>query len=386
MARLGQACVRETEALTQRIADAEAGNAKLPDVNLSSFSDSIPNIVGSWLARAVCKYQIKLYGFVAMSNHLHMLVQAPLGNLSEFMAYLNGRIAREVNRFLGRRHQLWARRYAAGQVLDEPAEMERLFYILSNPQKAGLVHSIEQWPGVSSAPFLLEGRNQRFLSFNRSQWYRDGRPSNIAAYLSTIELNHEILPQLQRMGAEERRVFLENGLRTARNERLNAHFQDAQGDEDRKALLRDDIAPNVPTDRPEKPKQSPQPLCHTTVPELLRAFVKVYRQFVHFCQERGREYKAGYIHVLFPPGAFAPSRFPIARVADDSEKDNLPSLTRDRIRQIAAQQRETMDIRACCANSCATSASFQALRLHQDEARCHRPAPTFVRPSVRFGH
>ncbi len=324
----GQACVRETEAMTQQIADVEQGRSPCPEVSYSAFTDSVPNIIGSWLARAVRHYRVKLYGFVWMSNHVHLLVQAPEGNFTEFMAYLNGQIAREINRFLRRQHQLWARRYAIGQVLDEPAELERLLYILTNPAKAGIVDSIEQWQGLSSAPFLLEGKQQRFLCFDRSRWHRAGRPDIITPYLSTVELEHTVLPQRQKYGAAENQAYWRQMLKEQQRALANADFQRGADGPAEKLRWRGEVALRVPTDRPASPKRSPQPLCHTTVPAMFRVFARWFRLFVEVCRKRAREYMQGDVEVVFPPGAFAPSRFPRARYPEADDGEGLPCLKR----------------------------------------------------------
>jgi len=190
----GRACVAETQALTEKIAQREQDpNKPRPIVPHVTFTDSIPNIIGSCMARGIEMFGVHLYGFVWMSNHGHLLLRAPKEKLAEFMSYLNGQIAVNANRFLGRKHQLWARRYAAAPVLDEAAELEMLGYMLANPQNAGIADSIDEWAGLSSAPFFFEHREQRFLSFDRTAWYEEGRPNDIGPFLSTVLLEHRRL-------------------------------------------------------------------------------------------------------------------------------------------------------------------------------------------------
>lgn len=335
MALRGQACVQQTEILTRQIADAERYQKPFPQVSYTTFSDSIPNIIGSWLARGVQRFQIKLYGFVAMSNHVHMLIQAPYGNFTEFMAYFNSQIAREVNRFLGRRHQLWARRYAAAQVLDEPAEIERLLYILTNPQKAGIADRIEQWSGLSSAAFLLKSQRQRFLCFDRTRWYNEGQPDEIGPYLSTVELNHDVLPQLGRHTVKERQLRLTQMLREHERAIVRANVQNDRGDSIQRVHHRAKAAFIVPTDRPASPKRSPQPLCHTTSLALFKVFARWFKLFVFACRRSAQAYMRGEVDVEFPHGAFGPSKFPRARYPDEPNMSGLPYLTRMNLHQVS---------------------------------------------------
>jgi REP element-mobilizing transposase RayT len=209
MRERGRACVEATEALTEAILFSEnAPKAPRPKVPYTTFTDSIRNIIGSCMARGIAMFGVHVYGFVWMSNHVHLLLRAPRGNLAEFMAYLNGQIAVNVNRFLGRKHQLWSRRYAAAQVLDDAAELEMLGYLLANPQNAGLVNSIDEWPGLSSATFFFQQREQRFLCFDRTTWRDEGRPDDIAPFLSTVKLEHKLLPQLSSLDKKELRQRL----------------------------------------------------------------------------------------------------------------------------------------------------------------------------------
>lgn len=51
------------------------------DIDRKSFIDI--------LKRSIETYSIKLYSYVLMENHFHLLIETPLGNLSEFMRQLN---------------------------------------------------------------------------------------------------------------------------------------------------------------------------------------------------------------------------------------------------------------------------------------------------------
>ena len=321
----GRACVDETRALTEQIALAEQDEKHgRPDVPITAFTDSIVNIIGSCLARGVEKFGISLYAFVWMSNHGHLLIQAPQDNFAEFMAYLNGQIAVNVNRFLGRRHQLWARRYAAAQVLDEAEELERLGYILANPQNAGIANSIKKWPGLSSAPFLLKNQEERFLCFDRTAWYENGRPDDIAPFLSTVKLEHKILPQLAKLDQKKLQRKVRRLIR-ASDKPLSMASENAgsalpETDPWRPIRRRFQARTVIPTDRPTSSKRSSQPLCHTMKPSLRERYEEWYQAFRIAYADSSRQYKLGNTSVEFPPGSFAPSKYPRARYASDPNK------------------------------------------------------------------
>ncbi len=325
MRERGRACVDATEALTEAILLSEkAPKIPRPNVPYATFTDSIRNIIGSCMARGIAMFGVQLYGFVWMSNHVHLLLRAPRGNFAAFMAYLNGQIAVNVNRFLGRKNQLWSRRYAAAQVLDDAAELEMLGYLLANPQNAGLVNSIDEWPGLSSAAFFFQKREQRFLCFDRTTWYEEGCPDDIAPYLSTVKLEHKLLPQLSSLNKKKLRRRLRRLIKAKANP---LPVNDGKVDLDPSLPLRRRLMARtvIPTDRPESSKMYPrkrskQPLCHTTKPSLRRLYKEWYREFRLAYAESAREYRLGNIDVEFPPGSFAPSKLPRARYSSDPDE------------------------------------------------------------------
>lgn len=329
MRERGRACVEQTQALTEEIARAEQ-DATLPRpvVIYNTFTDAIPNIIGSCMARGVELFGVHVYGFVWMSNHGHLLLGAPKGKFADFMAYLNGQIAVNVNRFLGRTHQLWGRRYAAAQVLDEAAELERLGYLLANPQNAGIADSINEWPGLSSAAFLFQNHKQRFLRFDRTAWYSAGCPDDIAPFLSTVILEQKLLPQLLRLNKKQLRRKIRKIIK-AQVKPLPIEATKLELEPElpiRRRLMARTV---IPTDRPESSrsnprKRSPQPLCHTMESSLRKCYKEWYRAFRIAYEKSAHEYRHGNTAVHFPPGSFAPSRYPKARYASDP--DALPML------------------------------------------------------------
>ncbi len=338
---LGRECVETTAELTDEVARYEQDpDQPCVEVSYATFTDSIPNIIGSVMARAIHRYGVKLFGVVWMGNHAHLLLQAPMQNFADFMCYLNGQIAANVNRYLGRQHQLWARRAAVAQVLDETEELEKLGYILANPLNAGIASAVDNWPGLSSATFFTSGQVQRFLCFDRTSWHKKGRPDNIAPFLSTVELRHELLPQLQGLGEKERRRLI-NKLIKAKTKSSSTSTYEREQDSSLSVRTQLVLRTVLPTDRPESAKRnprkrSPQPLCHTTNPLLRKLYKQGYREFRLAYKTASIEYRKGNTNVEFPPGAFPPSRFPLAHYARDPDANPILHPTRQNLERAAA--------------------------------------------------
>lgn len=63
------------------------------------------------LAASIKNYTVKLYSYVLMNNHFHLLLETPLGNLSEFMRHFNITYTGSFNRRHGRVGHLYQGRY-----------------------------------------------------------------------------------------------------------------------------------------------------------------------------------------------------------------------------------------------------------------------------------
>ena len=71
-----------------------------------------------WLARTVQEHGWQLHAFVLMTNHEHLFVQTPRGNLSVGMKLLNGAYTQYFNVGQGRSGHLLEGRYKAHLVED----------------------------------------------------------------------------------------------------------------------------------------------------------------------------------------------------------------------------------------------------------------------------
>src|SRR5262244_2886292 len=117
-------------------------------------SQETVEVLGGVLARSVRLHGVELFAFSVISNHLHLIVRAPRGNLPRFMQYLLTNISKKVGKLVGWRGSFWERRYSAEPILDETALLERLSYVLSHGVKEGLVRRCRDWPGLSCFPLM----------------------------------------------------------------------------------------------------------------------------------------------------------------------------------------------------------------------------------------
>lgn len=113
------------------------------------------------IAEAVLRYGISLHGFIAMSNHQHILVRDNRGNFPDFLAHLNKMIAKAMNAFRGRWENFWATEQPnAVYLVDAADRFAKLVYLLANPVADHLVERVADWPGASSLRMHFSGRSK----------------------------------------------------------------------------------------------------------------------------------------------------------------------------------------------------------------------------------
>lgn len=93
----------------------------------------------NWICHAYC----------LMSNHYHLLIETPDGNLSKGMRQLNGVYTQCFNRRHSRVGHVFQGRYKAILVDKNSYLLELARYIVLNPVRAGMVRSANEWPWSS---------------------------------------------------------------------------------------------------------------------------------------------------------------------------------------------------------------------------------------------
>lgn len=98
----------------------------------------------NWVCHAYCQ----------MTNHYHLVVETPEGNLAQGMRQLNGVYTQWVNRTHKRVGHVFQGRYKAILVEKDNYLLELARYVVLNPVRAGMVSDIGAW-AWSSYPAML---------------------------------------------------------------------------------------------------------------------------------------------------------------------------------------------------------------------------------------
>jgi putative transposase len=95
------------------------------------------------------KYRFRVYGFVVMLEHVHLLVSEPdkgrVANAMQSLKIASALRTARLREFQGRRSPLWQKRSHDRNVRDYAEFVEKLRYIHRNPVKRGLCTRPEDW-------------------------------------------------------------------------------------------------------------------------------------------------------------------------------------------------------------------------------------------------
>jgi REP element-mobilizing transposase RayT len=111
-------------------------------------------IMEDYLHFIVHAYGVQIHAFMLMNNHIHLLISAPLNNLSEAMNYFMRETSRCISRSAGRVNQTYGGRYHRSLLKSHHYYLHAYKYLYRNPVEAGIVARPEAYR-YSTLPGLL---------------------------------------------------------------------------------------------------------------------------------------------------------------------------------------------------------------------------------------
>ena len=113
-------------------------------------------------------YEVALHAYTLMSNHVHLLLRAPLDDpLGRPLRWFMTESAKAFNRAHKRRGHFWERRYWACLVEEDVYALAALRYLDRNPVRAGLVDDPTTYAWSSCAAYA-RGRPDPLITFHPS--------------------------------------------------------------------------------------------------------------------------------------------------------------------------------------------------------------------------
>jgi REP element-mobilizing transposase RayT len=108
-------------------------------------------------------WNLRVSAYCLMSNHYHLLVQTPEGNISRCMRHVNGVYTQRFNRYHGEDGQLFRGRYKAVLVEEDSYLLEVLRYIHRNPLRAGVAEKLDDFSWSSHRAYISSAKKWQWL-------------------------------------------------------------------------------------------------------------------------------------------------------------------------------------------------------------------------------
>jgi len=108
-------------------------------------------------------WNVNVAAYCLMTNHYHILVQTPDGNISRGMRHLNSVHTQRYNRRHGFDGQLFRGRYKSILVCGDSHLLQLVRYIHRNPVKAGLVKDMSDYEWSSYKGYLSNAKKWKWL-------------------------------------------------------------------------------------------------------------------------------------------------------------------------------------------------------------------------------
>jgi REP element-mobilizing transposase RayT len=116
-----------------------------------------------YLESATERYDAAVHAYCLMSNHYHLLLETPEGNLSEIMRHINGAYTTYFNIKRKRSGHLFQGRYKAILIEADEYLVELSRYIHLNPVRVGIVERPEQYQWSSYQSFIGQSKPPAWL-------------------------------------------------------------------------------------------------------------------------------------------------------------------------------------------------------------------------------
>jgi REP element-mobilizing transposase RayT len=261
-------------------------------------------VLAGVLARAARLWSVELFAFVFASNHVHLILRAPKGNLPRFMQFLLSNVSKKVGWLVRWRGSFWERRYSAEPILDDEALHGRVRYVLAHGVKERLVRRCGDWPGLSSLSMMLEAptRAARWFNWTR-RWCdrREGVDRYSGEWAEDETLTLTPLPTSEPRAVAAQRATIKRAIAAIEREAA----LDPTPVLGVKAVLA-----QSPQFRPVHLARRRRPLCHAATMALRSFFRNQYRSWVSSFLGASADWRRGRLDAVFPYGAVRPFLWP----------------------------------------------------------------------------
>lgn len=270
----------------------------------------------AYLARYQEMYKVKIYAFVLMGNHYHLVARFPECNKAAFFKSFNSIISRltasHVKTFEG--GKLWARRVRPQAVPRDEDIENQFFYCALNPVAAGLCRTLRAYRSYNSFSDAIQDRRREFRVINWEKYnnHKRQRPFIKPKDFETVHtLVYSRLPGFGQMRKSEYvRTMLER-LEKRRGEVIKKRLAEGKGFASAESL-KNQTPGAKPRSTKSAERKTHRPLVLTLCLETKQAFLDWYFGMLHAFKLASSKFRGGDHHSEFPPGTYLPTRMAVA--------------------------------------------------------------------------
>lgn len=111
------------------------------------------------LADKVVKYRMRLFAYIIMDTHYHLVLENASGRMSDFFRNLNTHYASYYRQHKGGKGYVFQSRFVSTIIQDDAYLKQTIIYVLRNPVLAGIADSYRTYPWSSAAAYFSKGKS-----------------------------------------------------------------------------------------------------------------------------------------------------------------------------------------------------------------------------------
>jgi len=268
--------------------------------------------IRAYLARYQEKYQVKIYAFVQMGNHYHLLARFPQRNKAAFFRSFNAIIAKlTASRVeLFESGKLWARRVRVQAVPRDEDILKQFLYCALNPVAAGICRRLRDYKSYNSFSDAIYDRQRTYKIVN---WQRYNNLKRKCPTLkprdceTTHTLKFSRLPGFESLGKSQYVRRMLEAMEEKRGELVQRRLSEKKGFATVESLKKQKVGAKPGTTKSSK-RDTHRPLVLTSCLETKQTFLDWYFGMLGAFKLASHKFRNGIAHFEFPPGTYLPTR------------------------------------------------------------------------------
>ncbi len=274
---------------------------------------TLEKYVLSFLAKYQEMYEVKLYAFIIMGNHYHLVANFPKCNKAPFLQSFNSIFAKLVNTHVEEFHggKLWARR-ARTQILPRDEDISHWsFYCALNPVSSGSTEKQTDYEGYNSFYDSIYGNERKFKLVNwtdfnnRTRSNKQLTPNDCS---NTYTLRFSRLPGYENLSTKQYKNLMLRQAEERRIKIVKERLAEGKGFTN-KALLRAVKPGAFPKSTKSSKRNTPRPLVLSLCMKTKKAYVDAIFLITAAFRQASSRYRAGEFDTPFPFGTYRPIVF-----------------------------------------------------------------------------